>query len=178
MHVTMIAAMARNRVIGTGKGKIPWSLPRDREHFRNFTKGKHLLLGRVTYEEMSGWFSDHTPIVLTRKVDYQPEVGKAAHSVEESLTLAAEDGARELCICGGAHIYQAALPYTDELHLTLVDTEAEGRVLFPDYEDGISWEKVSEESFPADEENPHTMTFLHLQRKSPSSLRPSRMHWG
>lgn len=178
MHVTMIAAMARNRVIGTGRGRIPWSLPRDREHFRSFTRGKHLLLGRVTYEEMSGWFTDQTPIVLTRQEDYQPETGRVAHSVEESLTLAAEAGARELCVCGGAHVYEAALPYTDELHLTVVDTEAEGSVVFPDYEEAIQWEIVSESSFPSDEENAHGMTFLHLLRKSPSSLRPSRMHWG
>ncbi len=178
MHVTMIAAMARNRVIGTGQGKIPWNLPRDREHFRNFTHGKHLLLGRVTFEEMSGWFTDQSPLILSRQENYQPEVGTVVHSVEESLTLASEDGARELCVCGGSRVYEAALPYTDELHLTWLGSEAEGSVLFPNHEEGISWETVSEKSFPADEENSHGMTFLHLRRKSPSSLRPSQMHWG
>lgn len=178
MHVTMIAAMARNRVIGTGKGQIPWSLPRDQRHFRSFTKGKHLLLGRITYEEMLGWFTDQTPIILTKQEGYAPEFGRVAHSVEESLTLAAEAGANELCVCGGAHVFQAALPFTDELHLTLIDTEAEGTVLFPDYEEAITWEVLSEEVFEADNENSHSMTFLHLRRVRPSSLRPSRMHWG
>jgi dihydrofolate reductase len=131
---------------------------------------------------MSGWFSDQVPLILTRNENYSPEdPGTDFHvvqSVEESLTVAAEAGVPELCVCGGAHIYEAALPFTDELLLTRVETEADGTVLFPAYEETIQWETVSETTHEADEENEFAMTFLHLRRTHPSSLRPSRMHWG
>lgn len=178
MHVTAIVAMDRNRTIGgEGGGLPPWELLRDRDHFRAFTAGKHLLLGRVTYEEMRGWFTDHVPLVLTRSEDYEVPEGRTVGRVEEALTVAAEQGAEELCVIGGASIYENALPFVDELHLTRVETEVEGVKRFPDYLDGITWETVSEESHEADEDNTHAMTFLHLRRLHPCSLRPARMHW-
>ena len=55
LKVTAIAAMTRDRVIGTGQG-IPWNLPEDHAHFRAYTAGKTLLIGRTTFQEMLGWF--------------------------------------------------------------------------------------------------------------------------
>ncbi|MFV1995779.1 MAG: dihydrofolate reductase, partial [Verrucomicrobiales bacterium] len=73
MKISMIAAMDRNRVIGADRGGIPWNLPRDRRRFRSHAAGKHLLLGRRTFEEMKGWFEDQqTPIVLTHREGYDP----------------------------------------------------------------------------------------------------------
>jgi len=172
----MIAAMARDRVIGTGSGGIPWHLPRDVARFREFTAGKHLLLGRRTYEEMSGWFSDHTPIVLTRNEEFRADPGRVARSVDEAITEAAEDGADELSVIGGASVYAAALPYADDLYLTRIEADVEGRARFPDYADGIEWETITEESFEADAANEFAMRFVHLRRVRPSSLRPSRFH--
>ena len=80
MKLSMISAMAHGRVIGTGHGGIPWHLPRDVKHFREYTQGKHLLLGRRTFEEMLGWFTDHPPIVLTHNTNYDPEVGSVAQT--------------------------------------------------------------------------------------------------
>ena len=177
MKVSLIAALSRNGVIGTGDGGIPWDLPRDRDRFRSFTAGKHLLLGRVTYEEMEGWFSDHTPLVLTRDETFDAPVGRVVHRVEEAVTVTAEEGAAELCVCGGASVYEASLPYVDELVLTRVEADIEGTVKFPDFESGAEWETISEEFHPADDENSRPMTFLVLRRLHPSSLRPARMHW-
>lgn len=174
----MIAAMDRNRVIGKGEGGVPWHLPRDVARFRSFADGKHLLMGRRTFEEMKGWFTNQTPIVLTHQPDYRPVVGRRAHSVEEAVTEAFEDGAAELMVCGGASVYTLALPYADELLLTLVDAadSFENSVVFPDYLTDVEWETLSEDYFDADEENSLAMTFLHLRRLSPSSLRPGRLH--
>ncbi|MDF1825942.1 MAG: dihydrofolate reductase [Verrucomicrobiales bacterium] len=172
----MISAMAQNWVIGTGKGGIPWHLPRDTRRFREFTDEKFLLLGRRTFEEMTGWFTNQTPIVLTRDPDYKTDHGFVVNKVEEAISTAAEKGAGELAVCGGASVYDAALPYTDELFLTLIDGAIEGGAHFPDYDKDIEWKEISREAFPADEENEYGMTFLQLRRLHPSSLRPSRLH--
>ncbi len=176
MKISMIAALDRHRVIGTGQGGVPWQLPRDVRHFRTYTEGKYLLIGRKTCEEMDGWFTNHRPILLTRGSGSAPNRGLVAHSVDEAITEAFEGGAAELVVCGGASVYTAALPYADELLLTRIDTDSGGDVLFPDYEMDHEWETLSEESHPADAENEHAMTFLHLRRVRPSSLRPSRLH--
>ncbi|MDF1657157.1 MAG: dihydrofolate reductase [Verrucomicrobiales bacterium] len=176
MHITMISAMDRNRVIGSDNGGIPWHLPRDTRHFREFTLNKHLLLGRKTFAEMIAWFTGQTPIVLSRNAELQVDTGFVAYNVEEAISIAAEEGAAELTVCGGGAVYEAALPYTDELFLTRIDTEVEGTIYFPDFEQDIEWEEVSREEYPADGENPDAMTFLQLRRLHPSSLRPSRMH--
>ena len=177
MKVSMIAAMDRSRLIGNAEGGIPWRLPRDTQHFRDYTAGKHMLLGRKTISEMEGWFTDQTPIVLTHAPPPNFPWPRVAHSVEEAVTEAFEDGAEELVVSGGASVYAAALPYADELVLTRIDTEVNGEGRrFPDYEAEIEWEMLSESHFPRDEETPFAMDILHLRRVKPSSLRPGRLH--
>lgn len=175
MIITMISAIAESRVIATGHGGIPWHLPRDTQYFREFTAGKHLLLGRRTFEEMAGWFVDHTPIILTTNENYRPSIGIAVGCVDEAIAKAGENGASELAVCGGASVYAAALPYADELFLTKIEAEIDGTAQFPDYLSEIEWETVSTESFPPDAENDYSMTFVHLRRIAPSSQRPARL---
>jgi dihydrofolate reductase len=42
---------------------------------------------------------------------------------------------REIFICGGARLYQQALPLCSDLYLTLVQRVVEGDTLFPPFED-------------------------------------------
>ena len=42
---------------------------------------------------------------------------------------------REIYICGGAQLYQQALPLCSDLYLTLVQRVVEGDTLFPPFED-------------------------------------------
>jgi dihydrofolate reductase len=53
-----------------------------------------------------------------------------------------EADAREVFICGGAQIYELALPRCSDLFLTHVKREVEGDVLFPPFEH--LFESVSE----------------------------------
>ncbi|MEO0416030.1 MAG: dihydrofolate reductase [Verrucomicrobiota bacterium] len=162
MKVTLISAVARGNVIGTGNGGIPWSMPRDVEHFRSYTAGKALLLGRVTYQEMLGWFSDHFPIVLSRSSALQVERGALVGSVPAAIELASPRG--ELVVCGGGEIYAAAMPYATDVILTQIDADIAGSVYFPEMEPK-EWASVSSEAFPADDSHAHAMTIQHLSRK-------------
>ncbi|MCB1231898.1 MAG: dihydrofolate reductase [Verrucomicrobiae bacterium] len=182
MKVSMIAAMDRHRVIAKPEGGLPWKLPRDVKRFRDYCAGKHLLVGRRTFEEMDGWFTDHKPIVLTHSREHDTGLGQTAHTVEEAVTEAFEDGAPELVVVGGGAVFAAALPFADELVLTRVDLEVAGGddledyPRFPDYEAEVEWETIHEEHHEADVENPAAMNFLTLRRVRPSSLRPGRLH--
>ena len=164
MQLTIIAAMDRNRVIGKHGGVSPWHLPRDTHHFRLYTQGKHLLLGRRTFEEMTGWLTNQTPIVMTSQRDYQVTGGWACQGIEGAIQSATERGIEELVVCGGAEIYAAALPHTDKLLLTEVATEVEEGVQFPPYREDVEWQLVSEKDFPPDDENSFAMRFLDFKR--------------
>ena len=162
--VTMISAMTHDRVIGATGGGIPWHLPRDGTHFRKYTNNKHMLLGRKTFDEMSGWFTNQTPLVLTSQQDYRPGIGARVGSVAEAIDFVQTSCAGELVVSGGAQVYASALPFADRLVLTIVDATVEGAAYFPDYRATATWETVSDEHFAADQDNPFAMTFIILDR--------------
>ena len=129
--VTLIAAVSADGFISKGRG-VPWDLPEDRAHFRSYTAGKWLLLGRTTYEEMLGWFRDHTPLVLTRDREYKPPVGQRVSTVCEAIDLAAAAGQQELVVCGGQVAFALAMSYASRLIITRVADSLGSGVPFPD----------------------------------------------
>ena len=57
MIISLIAAMAENRVIGRGNS-IPWNIPSDQKRFREITMGHPIIFGRKTYDEIGLAFED------------------------------------------------------------------------------------------------------------------------
>ena len=69
--MTLIAAVARNGVIGADGG-IPWQLPGSCALFKDATMGHTLVMGRATYESIGRPLPGRTTIVLTRDPDWPP----------------------------------------------------------------------------------------------------------
>ncbi len=165
MTVSLIAALDRNRVIGSRSGGLPWRLPRDGKHFRRCTAGKPVVVGRRTFEEMRGWFGDRLPIVLTRNRDYVASDGaQTAPGIPEAIAVARASGSDELWVCGGGEVYAAALPYADRLVLTLIDAEVPGDVFFPPYAGDPAWVETGCVFYPADEEQAWPFRIVTLER--------------
>ncbi len=167
MKISMIAAMTQDRVIGTGTS-VPWHLPRDSQHLRDYTLGKPMLLGRQTYEEMTGWFTTQHPIVLTRQKDYTTEDALVVHDVPAALSAARamnEGDAHELVVVGGAQVYAVALPLATDLILTLVDTRVDGPARFPDFQECGVWQCLRREPHPADADHAHPFEFQYWERQ-------------
>lgn len=129
-RITLIAAISADGYLSRGRG-VPWDLPADKSHFRAYTSGKWLLLGRTTYEEMRGWFRDHQPLVMTRDSSFEPKPGLRVTSVSEALSLAQKAGQAELVVCGGAQIYAEAMPWAHSLIVTHVDQILGAGLPFP-----------------------------------------------
>jgi dihydrofolate reductase len=161
-RLTLIAAVSEDGFISRGQG-VPWDLPRDRVHFRAATAGKWLLLGRRTYEEMLGWFRDHTPLVLTRDPAFIPPIGKCVRDVPQALDLATAAGVDEIYVCGGSAAYALAMPHADRLLVTHVSTRLGFGVPFPMI-DTLLWKERGATSHPADAENVHPMRFADYGR--------------
>jgi len=63
--ITMVAAVARNGVIGVDGG-LPWRLPDDLRRFKELTLGHVLVMGRKTYESIGHPLPGRATIVVTR----------------------------------------------------------------------------------------------------------------
>lgn len=163
MSVSLIAALGvRTRVIGT-EGRLPWRLPGDMKHFTDLTKGKPVVMGRKTWEsipEKRRPLEERTNIVITRDEHYSAPGALVCHSLDEALRVAsASPGGSETMVIGGGEIYREALPFADRLYLTLVEDDAQGDALFPDY---IAFGKTL--SSEAREENGIRYTFVALKK--------------
>ncbi|MFQ2029578.1 type 3 dihydrofolate reductase [Aeromonas veronii] len=163
MKISMIAAMAHDRVIGKDN-QMPWHLPADLAHFKRVTLGKPVLMGRKTFESIGRPLPGRRNLVISRNPDYQAEGIEVMGSVEAALALLAGSSVEELMVIGGGHLYAEMLPSADCLYLTRIDLAVEGDTRFPAFDDG-QWQRVDCESHPADEKNPHPYSFETWQRR-------------
>ncbi|MCF5848861.1 type 3 dihydrofolate reductase [Aeromonas veronii] len=157
MKISMIAAMAHDRVIGKDN-LMPWHMPADLAHFKRVTLGKPVLMGRKTFESIGRPLPGRRNLVISRNPDYQAEGIEVVGSVEAALALLAGSSVEELMVIGGGHLYAEMLPSADCLYLTRIDLAVEGDTRFPAFDDG-QWQRIACESHPADEKNPHSYSF-------------------
>ena len=160
MRVSLIVAMGKNRVIGKNN-RLPWRLPADLRRFKSTTMGHALIMGRKTYESIGRALPGRKNIVLTKQKGFQPEGCFVASSIEEAISMAGTD--EEVFVIGGAQVFARALPIARRIYLTLIEDEFDGDVFFPEIDDRL-WVEKDRQSFTADQENPHSYTFLVLER--------------
>lgn len=159
MIISMIAAMANNRIIGADN-TMPWHLPADLKHFKSVTMGKPVVMGRKTYESIGRALPGRLNIVISRGA-FSAEDATVVNSVEEALNQAGE--VEELMIIGGGTIYDFFLPKADRLYLTHIDLQVDGDTQFPDYT-AFQWQQIAKESHVADDKNPYAYYFETLER--------------
>lgn len=122
--------MSLNRVIGQGN-KIPWHLPEDFKWFKKMTTGNIIVMGRKTFESIGKPLPNRTTIVLSRSGFSYPGV----QTIGDLREVHPENEPRDIFICGGAQVYEQALPLCSDLYLTLVKRAVEGDAFFPAFED-------------------------------------------
>ncbi len=164
-RITLIAAMANDRVIGVNN-TLPWNLPADMKHFKAQTMGKPILMGRKTYDSIGRPLPGRHNIVVSRNSGLQLEGCSVVSSVDAALEVAGE--VAEVMVMGGASFYEQLLPRADRLVLTLIDLEVEGDAWFPALEEA-EWREVNREEHQADEKNRWAYTFIEFERIVPES---------
>lgn len=132
--ITLIAAMAQNRVIGAN-GHLPWHLPEDLKRFRQATMGKAMIMGRVTYNSIGRALPGRETVILSRRTVDAPGCHLAhtwAEGLETAKRLSASLGADDIPIVGGEQIYSLAMPHADRILLTIVHRDVPGDARFPE----------------------------------------------
>ena len=160
-RISVIAALARNRVIGI-ENRLPWRLPEDLAHFKALTLNHPILMGRKTFESLGRPLPGRTNIVITRNAHYKPDGCLVADSIQGAIALCAD--ADEVFFIGGADLYTQAIPLADRLYLTEVDIEAEGDAWFPDY-DRSAFREVSRQPHTGGQGDALRFDFVVYERR-------------
>ena len=153
MTVSLVAAVARNGVIGRDGG-IPWRIPADVARFKELTTGHAVVMGRKTWESIPDRFRPlpgRRNVVVTRSREWQADGAERAGSVEDALKLLSDEA--RVFVIGGAEIYADALPHADELVLTEIELDVEGDTLFPEW-DREAFHEVAREEHRSDDGTP------------------------
>ena len=136
--LTLVAAVARNRVIGRA-GQLPWDLPEDRAHFRRVTLGHAVIMGRKTWDETGAPLDGRRNIVVSRSGDVSGSAAdrEVVTTLDDAIRRAREHD-DEPMIIGGAEIFHLALPRATRMILTELAFDATGDTQFPAF-DARDW---------------------------------------
>ncbi len=143
MRTLIIAAQSRNRVIGAGN-RIPWRAKGEQKLFKDITMGGTLVMGRKTWESIGRPLPGRTSIVVSRQPGLKLEGAFVESTLEFAFAHAATLG-KTCFVAGGGDLYLQTINTVDGVHLTTVDIDVEGDVLFPLLSADLKL--VSEESF-------------------------------
>ncbi|MBB1275663.1 type 3 dihydrofolate reductase [Pseudoalteromonas sp. B28] len=162
MIISMIAAMANNRVIGLDN-KMPWHLPADLQHFKKVTTGKPVIMGRKTFESIGRPLPGRRNIIITRNSEYTAQGIEVVTTPDAALELVAT--AEEVMIIGGGNIYEQFLPKAERLYLTFIDLDVKGDTQFPDYNKVANWYVKEEQENHPDDKNLSSYKFVTLYKE-------------
>ena len=161
-------ARARNGVIGRG-GALPWRLSTDMAHFKALTTGKPVIMGRKTWQSLPRRpLPGRSNIVLSRDGTFEPKGAIRCEDFAEAVQIAreqaAEDGASEVCVIGGADLFALALPKARRIYLTDIEADVEGDIFFPAL-DEKGWREVASEAHAAGPKDEYPFVFRTLVRR-------------
>jgi len=164
MKISMIAAVAENRVIGKDNDLV-WRLPDDMKFFMQTTTDHHVIMGRKNYESLPPKYKplpNRTNIIITRQKDYNADA-HIVHNLEDALAIAKNNNEPEAFIIGGGEIYKLGLEYADVMYITEIHESFEGDAFFPEF-DKSQWKEVERVPHPVDDKHKHTFDFVTYER--------------
>ena len=140
LHMTAVVAMAKNRVIGDGKGLV-WHIPDDLKRVKTLTMGCPLIMGRKTWDSIGRPLPGRASIVMTRDPDWAADGAIRASTINAAITAAREwiqvtaEARPEIILFGGGEIYAQGLDYCHCVERTVITVAADGgkdAAFFPD----------------------------------------------
>jgi dihydrofolate reductase len=156
-----VVAVAENDVIGRAN-QLPWRLPADLRRFKLLTLGKHVLMGRKTFESIGRALPGRANLVMSRALTVAPAGCTVVSTLDAARSAAGESSV--LMVIGGAQIYRQCLPFASRIHLTLVHARIDGGDAFFDGWRGPDWHESFRERHEADDKNTCAYSFVTLER--------------
>jgi len=160
MKISLIAAMASNRVIGVD-GRMPWHLPADLKLFRRITWGAPVIMGRKTFEAIGAPLPGRRNIIVSRNPLYQVANCQLATDLNSAFADCLQ--AAEVFVIGGAELYENSLPLANYIYLTEIHKEFCGDTFFPELPQN-QWREIKREHIIDDPNADFSYSFLQFER--------------
>jgi dihydrofolate reductase len=164
MRISLVVAVARNRVIGH-QGQIPWRLPDDQLFFRRLTSGHPVVMGRKTFESIGKPLPNRSNLVVSRRDFSQIPGIRGFAKLMQAEAWVREQGFEDLFVIGGEALYREAMQRAERIYLTRVEAEPEGDAFFPELDERV-WRCVEQQAQRADERHSHDFSFEVWERRS------------
>jgi dihydrofolate reductase len=128
--LTIIVARSTNHVIGKDN-KLLWNIPEDMSHFKTYTMGKPIIMGRKTFESIGRALPGRLNVVVSRNRFYEAKGTLVASSLKMALQLVGN--VPEAVLIGGGDLYVQALreDLVEQCIVTEVHAKYEGDTYFP-----------------------------------------------
>lgn len=164
---SIVVAYDKARAIGKG-GELPWAgaLPADMQHFRDVTMGGSVIMGRKTFDSLPERFRPlpgRQNIILSLG-EVAGTGFQVARSIEEAYALAETE---DVHVIGGGQIYSAAMPFTEIIYATEIDTLVDHPDTYFPTIPVDDWHLESREDFLADGRNRFRHSFVTYLRNNP-----------
>ena len=146
------------------------SISADLRRFRALTEGKTVIMGRKTLESLphSRPLPRRRNLILSRDPSYRVEGAEVFSSVAALFAAVKELPPDEVCLIGGASLYEALLPYCRRARVTKTLLTLPADRFFPNLDALPNW-RVAERSEIL-EENGTRFQYLDYVNQRPSPL--------
>jgi len=132
--VNAIAVVDKNWGIGAD-GKLLAHLPGDLRYFKEKTLGNTIIIGRTTFESMSGKIlPGRETVILSKNADFKADC-PVFRSLEETLSYCRGKADEELFVAGGEAIYRLFFPFCDRFYITKLHETFEADRHFPNLDE-------------------------------------------
>ena len=149
--ISHVVAMSNNQVIGINND-LPWSLKDDLAHFKKYTTGKIIVMGRKTFESIGRPLPNRDNFVISSTLNSVDGVS-IFPSLDDALAAAnAQNTQDEIAIIGGGYLFRDSINTFNKLVLTRVNCSIEGDVFYPEI-DFNRWKLEGKEDFFKNDDN-------------------------
>jgi len=164
MVISHLVAVSNNNVIGKNND-LPWKLKKDLQHFKNYTTGKTIVMGRKTYESIGRPLPNRRNIIISSTIN-EINGAEVFPSLEKALEVLKHED--EIIITGGSYLFNDTKEIVNKLVITFVDTSIEdGDVFYTDI-DYKEWNLIEESFYNKDNKNEYNFS-IKVYKKSTNS---------
>ena len=161
MIISHLVAVSNNNVIGKDND-LPWKLKKDLLHFKNYTVGKTILMGRKTFESIGKPLPNRNNFIVSTTLQNVngAEVFKSLDSAIENVSPG-----EEVVIIGGGYLFRESINFFNKLVLTQVDCVIGGDIFYPEV-NLDQWTLEQSEDFKKDEDNEYNFSVKTFTKNS------------
>jgi dihydrofolate reductase len=142
----VIAAIAKNWVIGRSNGEMPWHSKTEFKHFKSTTFGFPIIMGRKSFDSLGSPLKGRLNIVLSKHKELKerfPDI-MVFDKVDKVYSYCENHKYEKIFLIGGGSLFPVFMNDADEMIISIMNFDAEGDIYFPKINDSV-WEIESKD---------------------------------